>query len=201
MEKRPGSAMASLITSARLLAGNDAVATRMNGDSAARLTIARSLAGSYIRLVRSPMLTPNAPAPAIPKVRPSGAALATASTPSMPPAPARFSTTTGWPRIFSSAGCMARATASVLPPAGNGTKKRSGLSGHGCAQEGPGETTPEITPASAITALRHRAPFHIVQSLQAGVHDSRAADLTVAQGMGRKSCQGQGFLLDWGRRF
>jgi hypothetical protein len=36
---------------------------------------------------------------------------------------------TGWPRILSSAGCIARATASVLPPAGNGTKKRIGLFG------------------------------------------------------------------------
>ena len=35
---------------------------------AARLIGAKSLAGSYIRLVRSPMFTPSAPAPAIPMV-------------------------------------------------------------------------------------------------------------------------------------
>src|SRR5262245_12438636 len=49
------------------------------------------------------------------------------------PAPARFSTTTVWPNIFSSCGCIARAAASVAPPAGNGTMKRNGLPGNACA--------------------------------------------------------------------
>ena len=51
-----------------VLAFSDGVATRMKGDSAARLIGAKSLAGSYIRLVRSTMFTPSAPAPAIPMV-------------------------------------------------------------------------------------------------------------------------------------
>src|SRR6476659_4842285 len=75
------------------------------------------------------MCTPSPPPPEMPIVNPSGADLAIASTPSTLPAPDRFSTTTDWPKIFSNAGCIARATASVAPPAGNGTIKRRGLSG------------------------------------------------------------------------
>ena len=79
-----------------------------------------------------PMCTPSPPPPEMPIVNPSGADLAIASTPSTLPAPDRFSTTTDWPRSFSNAGCIARATASVAPPAGNGTIKRRGLSGKVC---------------------------------------------------------------------
>jgi hypothetical protein len=68
--------------------------------------------------------TANAPALPMPKVYPSGAALATASTPVTPPAPARLSTTTGWPSVAAMRGARTRATMSLGPPAAKGTTKR-----------------------------------------------------------------------------
>src|SRR6266702_8023483 len=82
-----------------------------------------------------------------------------ASTPKVPPAPARFSTTTGWPRIFSSAGCIARATASVLPPAGNGTKKRMDRSGKDCAEDGVTGPMAAIATAAAMAIERRDTGF------------------------------------------
>ena len=62
-------------------------------------------------------------------VCPSGFALIAAPAPIMPPAPARFSTTTGWPRISLMTGATARAVTSTLPPAENGTMIRIGSLG------------------------------------------------------------------------
>ena len=56
---------------------------------------------------------------------PSGAALATASVPTMPLAPARLSTITVWPSAFSSCGCSSRAVVSLSPPGANGTMMRT----------------------------------------------------------------------------
>ncbi|KAF5290255.1 hypothetical protein FQR65_LT20672 [Abscondita terminalis] len=72
---------------------------------------------------------------AISRVEPSGAARATNSEPTRLPAPGLFSTTTGWPRAWPSSTERARATRSVLPPAGKGTITRTGRSGKAaCAQ-------------------------------------------------------------------
>ncbi len=49
------------------------------------------------------------------------AARATASAPMVPPAPGRFSTTTGWPRICDSRWATTREELSVMPPAAKGT--------------------------------------------------------------------------------
>ena len=57
----------------------------------------------------------------ITKVYPSGAARATASAPTLPFAPTRFSTTTGWPRLSESFCATTRAARSEPPPAGNAT--------------------------------------------------------------------------------
>src|SRR5262245_21008902 len=65
----------------------------------------------------------------MPMVAPSGAALAMASAPILPLAPARLSTTTCWPSRPESLCAMMRATMSVLLPAGNGTIRRIGRSG------------------------------------------------------------------------
>jgi hypothetical protein len=65
-------------------------------------------------------------------VVPSGADLAAASAPMLPPAPARFSTMTT-PRLSFVFSASARATMSSGPPGGYGTMKRSGLA---CAQPG-----------------------------------------------------------------
>jgi hypothetical protein len=47
----------------------------------------------------------------------------------LPPAPARFSITTGWPSRGAIASPAMRPRMSVLPPAVKGTMKRSGRSG------------------------------------------------------------------------
>jgi hypothetical protein len=44
--------------------------------------------------------------------------------PMMPPAPGRFSTTTGWPSASESFGATRRAGVSVAPPGENGTISR-----------------------------------------------------------------------------
>src|SRR5262245_14713630 len=60
------------------------------------------------------------------RVYPSGFELVTAPAPIMPPAPGRFSTTTGWPRISLMGGAIMRAVTSRLPPGANGTTIRIG---------------------------------------------------------------------------
>src|ERR1700687_2878826 len=51
----------------------------------------------------------------------------------IPLAPARFSTTTGWPISTESRAATARDMTSVTPPGGKGTIILSGLAGYGCA--------------------------------------------------------------------
>src|ERR1700674_264247 len=52
----------------------------------------------------------------------------------VPPAPARFSTTNGWPNSCESACAKGRATISVVPPGAKGTISVTGLLGHTCAK-------------------------------------------------------------------
>ena len=66
-------------------------------------------------------------------VSPSGVARATASAPISPLAPARFSTTTFWPRVSRIFSVKTRATVSVAEPGAKGTMARTGLGGHSCA--------------------------------------------------------------------
>ena len=63
----------------------------------------------------------------ISSVCPSGLALATSAAPTLPPAPALFSTMTGCPRAFCNSGARARASTSVVPPGANGPTMRSAL--------------------------------------------------------------------------
>src|SRR6218665_45811 len=67
------------------------------------------------------------------KVEPSGAARCTCSVPICPLAPARLSTTTGWPSACCKSLAMRRATTSVMPPGGKGTTRVMGRLGHGAA--------------------------------------------------------------------
>ena len=53
----------------------------------------------------------------------------TASVPIMPPAPPRFSITTGWPSCWPIGSATSRAQISVAPPAGSGTTMRIGRFG------------------------------------------------------------------------
>src|SRR5262245_44539440 len=67
------------------------------------------------------------------RVWPSGGALTTAAVAIEPPAPARFSITTGLPSRSCSFGAIARITTSMLPPGGNDTMKVTGPVGKPCA--------------------------------------------------------------------
>jgi hypothetical protein len=69
----------------------------------------------------------------ISRVDPLGAARATSSLPMIVPPPARFSTTTGWPRNSASLGAITRAEKSVPPPGEVGTMRRTALDGVLCA--------------------------------------------------------------------
>ena len=69
-------------------------------------------------------------------VWPSGALRATCSVATLPAAPVRFSTTTGWPSPAVMPCATTRAVVSVLPPGAKPTTKRTGRSG---LQAGPGE--------------------------------------------------------------
>src|SRR5882762_2865739 len=53
--------------------------------------------------------------------------------PIVPPAPARLSTITDWPRRPARLCASGRPTRSVVPPAANGTTKVIGFVGHSCA--------------------------------------------------------------------
>jgi hypothetical protein len=73
-------------------------------------------------------------------VRPSGAERATAAAPTPPPAPERFSTTTGWPSRCERKLPGSRPSVSVVVPGAKGTTSRSGRSGQGagCAAAATG---------------------------------------------------------------
>jgi hypothetical protein len=51
----------------------------------------------------------------------------------LPPAPPRFSITTGWPSASASGGWITRATMSLAPPGANGTTSVTGRSGQAAA--------------------------------------------------------------------
>src|ERR1044071_9647034 len=78
-------------------------------------------------------------------VYPSAGARAAASAPTVPPAPERFSTTTGWPRASCKPVAVMRVMMSTAPPGGNGEMKRTGREGKACAS------------AQALTASRQAA--------------------------------------------
>ena len=58
-----------------------------------------------------------------------GEAFATATAPIEPPAPGRFSTTTGWPQRLARRSLTTRAMTSVTPPGEKATMTRTGLEG------------------------------------------------------------------------
>src|SRR5574343_1431184 len=68
------------------------------------------------------------------RVWPSAGALAASAAPMLPPAPARLSTTTGWPSSALSAWPTMRARMSVVPPAEKGTTMVMGLEGNAWAR-------------------------------------------------------------------
>src|SRR5262245_60319909 len=66
-------------------------------------------------------------------VCPSGSAFATVAVTIVPPAPARFSTTMGWPSCLESWSKTSRGITSTALPAPNGTIALIGLVGQACA--------------------------------------------------------------------
>ena len=80
----------------------------------------------------------------MPSVKPSGAALATTSEPITPLAPARFSTTTGWPSRSLKRWLISRAITSTAEPAGSGTIMRSGRSGQFAGTVGLRDAAPAL---------------------------------------------------------
>src|SRR6266568_5646885 len=85
-------------------------------------------------------------------VYPSGAAFATKSRPSMPLAPGRFSTSTGWPSRSVIFGPMRRDMMSVVLPGGNGTTILIGFEGQDCASAAA--ANPRANAASTNTRSR-----------------------------------------------
>src|SRR6516164_4043987 len=169
-------------------------------------TGAKSLIGSYGRLALRLAATVCVLAVAMPIVSPSGAALATASAPILPLAPVRFSITICWPSRWLSFCATMRAMISVLLPAGKGTTKRTGRSGHPSSPVWAMAVTATIADANAIDssrnigkprlraqrrsgrasscvqcfdvrATRSRAPPWTLQPIRARVHQAYGADV------------------------
>src|SRR6476646_3539694 len=102
------------------------------------------------------------------------------------PPPALFSTTIGWPRIFSSRSPSTRAPVSVTPPGAYGTTMRIGRSGQACARPGRGTNARDdaanrerrfIFPPDA---LRNRATACEARPRKSGVGVRDAQGLEVA---------------------
>ena len=87
---------------------------------------------------------------------PSGRARATAAEPTLPEAPERFSTTTGWPRDRCKGSATARARMSVEPPGAQGTTMVTGRLGYrSCAWR---ETGAVEAPTATESAARRVSP-------------------------------------------
>src|SRR4051812_28945364 len=92
-----------------------------------------------------------------------------------PPAPARFSTTTCWPRSSPSAGAMMRAVVSVPPPGSKPTTVVMGLLGNPCANA---QADAVVNMPSAATAARCFITSSYLSALENGLslfHESSAA--------------------------
>ena len=89
-------------------------------------------------------------------VYPSGAALATASAPMTPPAPGRFSTTTGTRRFSDNPCDTLRAAKSAMPPGAKATITRMDLVGYACPEPVEGASAPA---ASSPISAAARAPI------------------------------------------
>ncbi len=75
----------------------------------------------------------------------------------LPPAPAWFSTTTGWPSGARIASATTRAMTSVEPPGANGTIKVTGRAGYApCARDSDGAAS--VAPIPASNARREIRP-------------------------------------------
>src|SRR5512134_3083531 len=85
----------------------------------------------------------------------------------VPPAPAVFSTTTDWPRVFDIPCASPRPTRSVGPPAVNGTTIVMGFEGKAWAQ------ADDATAVHSAAAARRRIIFIVVSLLRCRRADRR----------------------------
>src|SRR5512133_91756 len=84
--------------------------------------------------------------------------------PSVPPAPARFSTTTGWPSRAASPAATRRPSRSLDPPGGKGTTSLIGRVGKaGCASAGRA-TAPSASPIAPRRPMRAAVSFVVISS-------------------------------------
>src|SRR4051812_26128185 len=72
----------------------------------------------------------------------------------LPPAPGRFSTSTGWPKVLAISFASTRAYRSEKPPAGKGTMRRIAFVGYCCACAGS-PSAMSVAPA-AVRKVRRR---------------------------------------------
>src|SRR5882672_11991422 len=89
--------------------------------------------------------------------------------PIVPPAPARFSTSTGWPQAALSFSPISRAAMSVALPAANGTTMRIGLTGKlaaACAGASgdPDDNTAAVSATSAHFVFFIHPPARILST-------------------------------------
>lgn len=95
-----------------------------------------------------------------PMTDPSFGARTICAVPVMPPAPGRFSITTGWPSAFARLALMARMAPSAPEPAESGRMTRSGRSGWPCARAGrrPVQAAARAAAPQAAAVRRVKAP-------------------------------------------
>ncbi|MFC7555966.1 hypothetical protein ACFQU7_32660 [Pseudoroseomonas wenyumeiae] len=80
----------------------------------------------------------------------------------MPPAPARFSITSGWPSSCDMRGVTRRVMISVLVPAPKGTITRIGRSGQLPCEKAARGSAGSASPAAAADRKRRRVPAGVL---------------------------------------
>src|SRR5216684_7399662 len=96
------------------------------------------------------------------------------SAPTFPPAPPRFSVTTGWPRVAVKRSATMRPRMSVPPPGGNGRMNRSGLLGQASlvwADAGQGRSAVPSTANGRRRSARASLPPTAMAPADSGVLD------------------------------
>src|SRR5439155_13591811 len=134
--------------------GTDGCTTSISGAEATSVTGARSFTGSYGSLYRLGFEVKVSGT--ISTTWPSGALFATISVATMPEAPGRFSTTTGWPKLSDSFWAMSRPTMSVEPPGAKPSIRRTVRVGYACANALPASTIAaqiEINPQKVLVRI------------------------------------------------
>jgi hypothetical protein len=121
----------------------------------------RSRTGSNGSGCGRPGASPICESVAVPSTSPVGGCLETKSTPITSPAAARFSTTTGWPRVSETFGAQTRVGTSVPPPGARGMISRTGRVGQVCAHRCcEGERRGGKDGATAKRRVRYRISLH-----------------------------------------